>query len=69
MGDSESILKYYRDELKWNPPFAEIFSKYSPNALSGYLGIDNCQDTCRIKKFVRYFDNLFHNFCSIRSAY
>jgi len=30
---------------------------------------DNCQDTCRIKKFVRYFDNLFHNFCSIRSAY
>jgi len=39
MGDSESILKYYKDELKWNPPFAEILSKYSPDGLNGYLGM------------------------------
>ena len=39
MNDSESILNYYKDELKWNPPFAEILSKYSPDALKGYLGM------------------------------
>ncbi|MBU3191871.1 carboxymuconolactone decarboxylase family protein [Clostridium bowmanii] len=39
MNDSESILDYYRDELKWNPPFAEVLSKYSPDALKGYLGM------------------------------
>ena len=37
--DSESILDYYKDELKWNPPFAEILSKYSPDGLKGYLGM------------------------------
>ncbi|HEY8888794.1 MAG TPA: carboxymuconolactone decarboxylase family protein [Clostridium sp.] len=39
MDDSKSILKYYKDELKWNPPFAEILSKYSPEGLKGYLGM------------------------------
>ncbi|MCI1944129.1 carboxymuconolactone decarboxylase family protein [Clostridium luticellarii] len=37
MEDVESILDYYKNELKWNPPFAEILSKYSPNGLKGYL--------------------------------
>jgi alkylhydroperoxidase/carboxymuconolactone decarboxylase family protein YurZ len=37
MKDFESILNYYKDELKWNPPFAEILSKYSPDGLKGYL--------------------------------
>lgn len=37
MNDFESVLNYYKDELKWNPPFAEVLSKYSPNGLKGYL--------------------------------
>ena len=37
MSDFEDILDYYRNELKWNPPFAEILSKYSPKGLNGYL--------------------------------
>lgn len=37
MNDSERILNYYKNELKWNPPFAEILSKYSPDGLNGYL--------------------------------
>lgn len=37
MDDIEKVLKYYKDELKWNPPFAEILSKYSPDGLKGYL--------------------------------
>lgn len=39
MNDFESILNYYKDELKWTPPFAEILSKYSPDGLKGYLGM------------------------------
>ncbi|MBX4267266.1 carboxymuconolactone decarboxylase family protein [Clostridium estertheticum] len=37
MNDVENILNYYKDELKWNPPFADILSKYSPEGLKGYL--------------------------------
>jgi Uncharacterized homolog of gamma-carboxymuconolactone decarboxylase subunit len=37
MKDFEGILKYYKDELKWNPPFADVLSKYSPDGLKGYL--------------------------------
>lgn len=37
MDKTENILKYYKEELKWNPPFAEILSKYSPDGLEGYL--------------------------------
>lgn len=37
MNDFEGILNYYKDELKWNPPFAEILSKYSTDGLKGYL--------------------------------
>lgn len=37
MKDIESILKYYKNDLKWNPPFAEALSKYSPESLNGYL--------------------------------
>lgn len=37
MSNLESMLNYYKDELKWNPPFAEVLSKYSPEGLRGYL--------------------------------
>ena len=37
MDDSKRILDYYRNELKWNPPFAETLTKYAPDALNGYL--------------------------------
>lgn len=37
MNDSENILDYYKNELKWDPPFADALSKYSPNGLKGYL--------------------------------
>lgn len=37
MKNTEDMLKYYKEVLKWNPPFAEILSKYSPGGLSGYL--------------------------------
>lgn len=37
MDDPKSILDYYKNELKWNPPFAEILSKYAPDGLKGYL--------------------------------
>lgn len=37
MDDFKGILNYYKDELKWNSPFAEAISKYSPDGLKGYL--------------------------------
>lgn len=37
MDNFDEILKYYREELKWNPPFAEALSKYAPEGLKGYL--------------------------------
>ncbi|WP_346939861.1 carboxymuconolactone decarboxylase family protein [uncultured Clostridium sp.] len=37
MNNSKDILNYYKNELKWSPPFAEILSKYSPDSLNGYL--------------------------------
>lgn len=37
MDSTENILKYYKEELKWNPPFAEVMSKYCPDSLKGYL--------------------------------
>jgi alkylhydroperoxidase/carboxymuconolactone decarboxylase family protein YurZ len=37
MEKTEGILRYYKEELKWNPPFAELLSKYSPAGLEGYL--------------------------------
>lgn len=37
MKDIESLLHFYKDELKWNPPFAEVLSKYSPDSLKGFL--------------------------------
>lgn len=37
MDDYKDVLNYYKDELKWNPPFADALSKYSPNGLKGYL--------------------------------
>lgn len=37
MDKNDDLMEYYRNELKWNPPFAEILSKYSPNTLEGYL--------------------------------
>ncbi|NMM62843.1 carboxymuconolactone decarboxylase family protein [Clostridium sp. P21] len=37
MSKTDDLLKYYKEELKWNPPFAEILSKYSKQGLEGYL--------------------------------
>jgi alkylhydroperoxidase/carboxymuconolactone decarboxylase family protein YurZ len=37
LGKTEDILKYYKEELKWTPPFAELLSKYSPEGLEGFL--------------------------------
>ncbi len=37
MAESKNILDYYKNELNWNPPFAEVLSKYSPKGLAGYL--------------------------------
>ncbi len=37
MKKSQDILKYYREELKWDPPFADVLSSYSPDALEGYF--------------------------------
>ncbi|HEX2986027.1 MAG TPA: carboxymuconolactone decarboxylase family protein [Caproiciproducens sp.] len=37
MSNSNDLMDYYRNELKWNPPFAELLTKYSPKTLEGYL--------------------------------
>jgi alkylhydroperoxidase/carboxymuconolactone decarboxylase family protein YurZ len=37
MDSTKGILDYYKNELKWNPPFAEVLSKYAPGGLDGYL--------------------------------
>lgn len=37
MEDFQKILDYYKNDLKWNPPFAEVLSKYAPEGLKGYL--------------------------------
>lgn len=37
MDDFKSILNYYKDELKWDPPFAKALTKYAPDGLKGYL--------------------------------
>lgn len=37
MKDTKNMLDYYKNELKWNPPFAEALSKYCPESLNGYL--------------------------------
>lgn len=36
MKKNQDILKYYK-ELKWDPPFADVLSRYSPDALEGYF--------------------------------
>lgn len=35
--ETQNILDYYRDQLKWNPPFAEMLTRYAPEGLKGYL--------------------------------
>ena len=37
MEKDKDVLKYYREELKWEPPFADILSRYSPDTLEGYF--------------------------------
>jgi alkylhydroperoxidase/carboxymuconolactone decarboxylase family protein YurZ len=37
LDNTNDLLRYYKEELKWSPPFAEILSKYSPQGLKGYL--------------------------------
>ncbi len=51
MKDVENILNYYKNELKWNPPFAELLSKYSPDGLKGYLTMrDSIENGHLLKK-------------------
>ena len=33
MEKGQDILKYYKEELKWDPPFADALSRYTPDAL------------------------------------
>lgn len=35
--EQKNLLQYYRDELNWNTPFANIMEKYAPDSLRGYL--------------------------------
>lgn len=35
--ETSELLRYYREELKWNPPFAAAMERYTPAALDGYL--------------------------------
>ena len=35
--NKSDILNYYKEVLKWNPPFADLLNKYLPNSLEGYL--------------------------------
>lgn len=37
MDENNDILTYYKEVLKWNPPFAEVLSEYAPDGLKGYL--------------------------------
>jgi Uncharacterized homolog of gamma-carboxymuconolactone decarboxylase subunit len=37
MDKNKDLLEYYQKELKWDPPFAELLTKYSPQGLEGYL--------------------------------
>jgi hypothetical protein len=37
MEKTDNILKYYKEELKWSPLYAEVLSKYAPKGLEGYL--------------------------------
>ncbi len=37
MAEEKNILDYYKNELKWNPPFAQLLSDYAPKGLEGYL--------------------------------
>lgn len=37
MEKDQDLLKYYKEELKWEPPFEDILSRYSQDALKGYL--------------------------------
>ncbi len=37
MEKNNALLDYYKNELKWNPPFAQLLSEYAPKGLEGYL--------------------------------
>lgn len=39
MNELKNILNYYKNDLKWDPPFAEALSEYSPNGLKGYFAM------------------------------
>ena len=53
MNDFESIINYYKNELKWNPPFAETLSKYSPDGLRGYLAMRESIENGHLPKKTR----------------
>ena len=53
MNDFENILNYYKEELKWNPPFAEALSKYCPDGLQGYLVMRESIENRHLPKKIR----------------
>ncbi|MFW2491611.1 carboxymuconolactone decarboxylase family protein [Clostridium chromiireducens] len=53
MNDFESIINYYKNDLKWNPPFAEALSKYSPDGLRGYLAMRESIENGHLPKKTR----------------
>lgn len=53
MEDFEKILDYYKNELKWDPPFAEVLSKYAPEGLKGYLVMRESVQSGKLPKKTR----------------
>ncbi|MDU1414060.1 MAG: carboxymuconolactone decarboxylase family protein [Clostridium sp.] len=53
MEDFEKILDYYKNELKWDPPFAEVLSKYVPEGLKGYLVMRESVQSGKLPKKTR----------------
>lgn len=56
MENNNELLKYYKEDLKWNPPFSDILAKYSPEGLKGYLtmrqSVQNGQLPAKYKELI-----------------
>ena len=35
----DATIRYYQQELGWDPPFVRVLAKYSPDSLDGYLAM------------------------------
>lgn len=47
------MLEYYRNELKWDPPFAELLCRYAPDGLKGYLTMREAVQNGSLPKVTR----------------